>query len=76
MSNDPPKPMPDEDVVALAKEAIEASREDLKQRSIADTPGSGKDVQQQPGITIDLGHKNIVRLPEEVIDVIRVEIER
>ncbi|OCL13312.1 hypothetical protein AOQ84DRAFT_283395 [Glonium stellatum] len=76
MSNDPPKPMSDEDVVALAKEAIEASREDLKRRSVADTPGSGKDLQQQPGITIDLGHKNIVRLPEEVIDVIRVEIER
>jgi hypothetical protein len=75
MSNDPPKPMPDEDVVALAKEAIEASREDLKRRSVADTPGSGKDL-QQPGITIDLGHKNIVRIPEEVIDVIRVEIER
>lgn len=68
--------MSDEDVVSLAKEAIEVSREDLKRRSIVDTPGIGKDLQQQPGITIDLGHKNIVHLPEEVIDVIRVEIER
>ncbi|KAF2809598.1 uncharacterized protein BDZ99DRAFT_443981 [Mytilinidion resinicola] len=75
MSNDPPKPMTDQDVVALAREAIENSREEHK-RAVAETPGASKDLRQQPGITIDLGHKNIVSLPDEVIDVIRTEIER
>ena len=60
MSNDPAKPISDEEVVALAKTFIESSREDINQRAVAETPGAGRDLpQQQPGITIDLGHKNI-----------------
>jgi hypothetical protein len=74
MSNDPPKALTDKDVVALARDAIENSREENLRRS--ETPGTAKDLQHQPGITIDLGHKNIVNLPDEVIDVIRAEIER
>lgn len=71
MSNDAPVPISDDEVVALAKAAYHA--QDISQRG----PDAPRDLQQQqPGITIDLGHKNIVRLPDEVIDVIRVEIER
>ncbi|KAL6707211.1 RAM signaling network component [Coniothyrium glycines] len=67
-------PISDDDVVALAKAAFEHSRQDLTHRAAADT--APRELQQQPGITIDLGHKNIARLPDEVIDVIRLEIER
>jgi hypothetical protein len=77
MSNDVPKPISDDEVVALAKAAFEHSRQDLTHRAAAETPRElQQQQQQQPGITIDLGHKNIARLPDEVIDVIRDEIER
>jgi hypothetical protein len=73
MSNDAPPPISDDAVVALAKAAFEHSRSDLR----AAAESAPREVQQQqPGITIDLGHKNISRLPDEVIDVIRAEIER
>ncbi|KAF2737319.1 cell morphogenesis protein-like protein Sog2 [Polyplosphaeria fusca] len=84
MSNDAVKPLSDDDVVALAKAAIEQSREDIKQRAVTDTATATAPApaprelqqQQQPGITIDLGNNNIARLPDDVIDVIRAEIER
>jgi hypothetical protein len=73
MSNDTPTPISDDEVVALARQILLQSREDIDQR----TEQAPRELQQQqPGITIDLGHKNIVRLPDEVIDVIRAEIER
>lgn len=79
MSNDVATPISDEEVLALAKAAIAQSREELNQRAVSDTPPAPRDLQQQqqqPGITIDLGHNSIARLPDEVIDVIRAEIER
>jgi hypothetical protein len=77
MSNDTPTPISDDEVVALTKAAFTQSRQDITQRGVGDTPSAPRDVQQQqPGITIDLGHKSIARLPDEVIDVIRAEIER
>jgi hypothetical protein len=73
MSNDAPVPISDEEVVALAKAAFNHSRQDISQRG----PDAPRELQQQhAGITIDLGHKNIARLPDEVVDVIRLEIER
>ncbi|KAF1939740.1 cell morphogenesis protein-like protein Sog2 [Clathrospora elynae] len=72
MSNDAPVPISDDEVVALTKAAFEHSRQDINHRA-AETP---RELQQQPGITIDLGYKNIARLPDEVIDVIWAEIER
>ena len=84
MSNDAPAPTPisDDEVVALTKAAFTQSRQDITQRGAGDSSNAPRDAQlqqqsqQQPGITIDLGHKNIARLPDEVIDVIRAEIER
>ncbi|KAF1960201.1 cell morphogenesis protein-like protein Sog2 [Byssothecium circinans] len=73
MSND--QVLSDEEVVALARAAFSQSRQDITHRAQADA-GAREQLQQQPGITIDLGHKGIARLPDEVIDVIRVEIER
>lgn len=75
MSNDAPTPLSDDQVVALAKNAFEQSRNDISHRAAVES--APRDLQQQPpGITIDLGHKSIARLPDEVIDVIRLEIER
>ncbi|KAF2178082.1 hypothetical protein K469DRAFT_600717 [Zopfia rhizophila CBS 207.26] len=77
MSNDTATPVSDDEVVALARAEIEKSRQDINQRAVADTPAAPRELQQQPpGITIDLGHSKIARLPDEVIDVIRAEIER
>jgi hypothetical protein len=73
MSNGTPTAISDDEVVALAQQILRQSREDIDQRA-EQAPRELQ--QQQPGITIDLGHKNIVRLPDEVIDVIRAEIER
>lgn len=73
MSHDAHTPISDDEVVALAKAAFEHSRSDIR----AAAESAPRELQQQqPGITIDLGHKSIARLPDEVIDVIRAEIER
>jgi hypothetical protein len=61
-------PISDEEVLTLTKAAFQQSRQDNRTQQ----PG----ITIAPGITIDLGHKNIARLPDEVIDVIRAEIER
>jgi hypothetical protein len=55
-----------EDVVSLARAAIASSREQSRR---ADDVSSS-------GITVDLTRKNIARLPDEVIDIIKDEIER
>lgn len=75
MSNDVGRA--DDEVVALAKAAFTQSREDISKRAQAADPTAAREqLQNQPGITIDLGHKGIAHLPDEVIDVIRLEIER
>lgn len=74
MSDEAAPLMRDEDVVALVSEAIDAARDELR-RSVAGGDDAAVDV-QQPGITIDLGHRSIQHLPEEVIDIIKDEIER
>ncbi|KAF2417657.1 hypothetical protein EJ08DRAFT_654477 [Tothia fuscella] len=58
----------EEDVIKLARAAMDLSRR------VDD--GSSPPEGQQPGITVDLTHKNITRLPDEVIDIIKDEIER
>lgn len=37
---------------------------------------SGVSNELKPGLTIDLSRKNIVKLPEEVVDIIKNELER
>lgn len=75
MSEDVPRLTADEDIVALAREEIEKSREALRRSADEESEEITKDV-QQPGVTIDLGHRGIQNLPEEVIDIIKDEIER
>jgi hypothetical protein len=73
MSGDPPRGLSNNEVVGLAKEAIEVAREEALRT--ADNLGAPREL-QQPGLTIDLGHKGILSLPDEVIEVIKDEIER
>jgi len=62
----------DDEVIAMAREAIDVSRDEMRRGR----DGVVSNDLQQPGVTVDLGHRNITRLPDEVIDIIKVEIER
>jgi hypothetical protein len=71
----PPQPaISASQVVALAEDAMKAARGET-QRSVAggDAVASGD---LKPGVTIDLGHKYIAKIPDEMVDIIKDEIER
>lgn len=60
-------------VVALAREAMKAALEENEAKA-AEAGGISEEL--KPGVTIDLSHKQIQRFPEEVIDIIKNELER
>ena len=60
-------------VVALAKAAM---RNALYENETKAAEASGVSSDLKPGITIDLSHKQIQRFPEEVVDIIKHELER
>lgn len=60
-------------VVLLAKEAMQNALEENQTKSGGTT---GITNELKPGITIDMSHKNIQRFPEEVVDIIKSELER
>jgi len=62
----------DDEVISMAQDAIEISRDEMRRGR----DGVVSNDLQQPGVTVDLGHRNIARLPDEVIDIIKDEIER
>lgn len=59
-------------VVSLARDAMRTALENENQVSEAG-PVS---VSLKPGITIDLSRKHIQTLPEEVVDIVKTELER
>ncbi|RYP40787.1 hypothetical protein DL767_001433 [Monosporascus sp. MG133] len=60
-------------VISLAKEAMNnAIQENESQAAEA----SGVSNELKPGITIDLSRKKIQELPDEVVDIIKHELER
>ncbi|KAI1008020.1 hypothetical protein K3495_g214 [Podosphaera aphanis] len=59
--------------IALAREAMENALEENQTKS-AEVKGVSTEL--KPGVTIDLSHKHIQRFPEEVVDIIKDEIER
>jgi hypothetical protein len=61
-----------DEVIAWVRAAIEASHEDA--RKVDEGPATVE--LQQTGVTVDLTHKNIVELPEEAIEIMKIEIER
>ena len=65
-------PMPPSQVIVLTKEAMRDALLDRNQQA-GDT-SVGSDVKF--GLTINLSHKSIQKLPEEVVDIIRDKLER
>lgn len=60
-------------VIALAREAMKSA---LDENSTKAAEASGVSSTLKPGVTIDLSHKNIQRFPDEVVDIIKNELER
>lgn len=60
-------------VLSLAREAMRNALEENRTKA---AEASGVSNELKPGVTIDLSHKNIHKFPEEVVDIIKVELER
>lgn len=60
-------------VISLAREAMKAALRDNESQA---AEASGFSNELKPGVTIDLSRKNIQELPEEVVDIIKNELER
>lgn len=60
-------------VIALAKEAMNNA---LQENETQAAEASGVSTELKPGVTIDLSRKNIQALPDEVVDIIKNELER
>ena len=60
-------------LVELAKEAMRNALEENKTQA-SDAGGIGNEI--KAGVTIDLSHQSIQQLPDEVIDIIKNELER
>ncbi|RDL38033.1 L protein [Venustampulla echinocandica] len=68
-----PTPIFASQVVALAREAMKLALEENQTKA---AEASGVSNELKPGVTIDLSHKQIQRFPEEVVDIIKTELER
>lgn len=62
-----------EEVIELARRSVDNGIQDTK-RSLAGNEAVSDVV--KPKLTIDLGHSNIDRVPETVVDIIKDEVER
>ena len=65
-------PVSSNQVLALAREAMRIAHENEAQTAQA----SGVSDNLKPGLTIDLSRKRIESLPDEVVDIIKDELER
>lgn len=60
-------------VISLAREAMKSALRDNESQA---AEASGVSTELKPGVTIDLSRKNIQELPDEVVDIIKHELER
>ena len=60
-------------VVQLARDAMKSALEENQTKA---AEASGVSNELKPGVTIDLSHKQIKAFPEEVVDIIKNELER
>jgi hypothetical protein len=67
------KTNPLHDATGIFQEAVEAARYGI-QRSLAGNEKVGEAV--RPKLTIDLSHQSIERVSEEVVEIIKVDVER
>jgi hypothetical protein len=65
-------------IISLALQAIEAYRDDARRTQQQDPSADPKRQPglQRPGLTVALGGYKIISLPDELIDIIKDEIER
>lgn len=63
----------DAQVIALAENAMNNARDEHEKITSQAANAEGLTV---PGVTIDLSHKEILNLPEEVVDIIKRDLER
>lgn len=68
-----PRTLSPDETIELARRAVENGIQETK-RSLAGSEAV-RDV-VKPKLTIDLGHSNISRIPEAVVDAIKDEVER
>ncbi|PQE26181.1 RAM signaling pathway protein [Rutstroemia sp. NJR-2017a BBW] len=66
-------PRSEAQVIALAREAMDTALEDNRRKAV-DTAAVSNEL--RPGVTIDLSHKQIQKFPDEVVDIIKNELER
>lgn len=66
-------PLSQGQVIALAREYMNKA---LEENIVKAAESSTVSNELKPRVTIDLSHKLIQRFPEEVIDIIKVELER
>lgn len=59
-------------VIALAREAMQTALESEGQAAEVGAAGTGL----RAGVTVDLSRKGIQRLPEEVVDIVKDQLER
>jgi hypothetical protein len=60
-------------VVQLAREAMKNAVEENRTKA---AEASGVSNELKPGVTIDLSHMKIQKFPDEVVDIIKTELER
>jgi hypothetical protein len=60
-------------VIQLAQDAMKSALEENQTKA---AEASGVSNELKPGVTIDLSHKQIKAFPEEVVDIIKNELER
>lgn len=66
-------PISGSQVIELAQEAMKNALEENRTKA-AEAVGVSNEL--KPGVTIDLSHKNIQKFPDEVVDIIKSELER
>jgi hypothetical protein len=66
-------PISTSQVVALVQEAMKHALDENRTKA---AEASGVSSELKPGVTIDLSHKQIQKFPEEVIDIIKSDLER
>lgn len=67
------QPLSASQVIASAREAMKLALEETETQA---AEASAVSTELKPGVTIDLSRKGIQKLPEEVVDIIKNELER
>lgn len=65
-------PLPPSQVVALARDALRSALESESQVAEASVTGASL----KPGVTVDLSRKNIQKIPDEMVNIVKNELER